>query len=150
MARISRDQMLMEIAHVVSHRGTCPRAQVGAILSHDSRIISSGYVGSRPGEDHCDVAGCIIGTHGGCIRTIHAEDNAIRYSRGVSRGSVGSTLYTTLAPCGDCAQLIVEAGIARVVYHHTYRDPRGLNTLKDAGLIVHQFPQDVSTVDYGN
>lgn len=147
MARISRDHMLMEIAHVVAKRGTCPRAEVGAILCLDSRIISSGYVGSRPGEAHCDVAGCIIGTHGGCTRTIHAEDNAIRYSQGISGGSCGTTLYTTIAPCGNCASLIIEAGITRVVYHHSYRDPRGLRLMVDAGIIVHQFPSDVRTVD---
>lgn len=147
MARISRDHMLMEIAHVISHRGTCERSQVGAVISQNSRIISTGYVGSPSGTPHCSDAGCEIGTHGGCTRTVHAECNAIAFAARLGISTGDSTLYSTLSPCRECAKLIVNAGIERVVYHHEYRDPSGLNLLRVAGVTVDHFPEDVSTVD---
>lgn len=139
----------METAHVISHRGTCPRAQVGVVIARNSRIISTGYVGSPAGQPHCSDpgVGCILGNHGGCIRTVHGESNSIAFAarEGVPTG--GCDLYTTLAPCTECAKLIINAGIRRVVYHHEYRDPSGLNLLASSKVIVHAFPQDVSTVD---
>lgn len=149
MARISRDQMLMETAHVISHRGTCPRAQVGVVISRESRIISTGYVGSPAGQPHCsdpDV-GCEDGTHGGCIRTVHGESNAIAFAAREGVSTRGCDLYTTLAPCRECAKLIINAGIKRVVFHHVYRDPSGLSLLRNSEVIVQQYPMDVSTVD---
>lgn len=145
--RISRDQMLMETAHVISHRSTCERSQVGSVISKDSRIISTGYVGSPAGSDHCYQVGCEIGSHGGCIRTVHAEANAIAFAARSGLGTEGGVLYCTLAPCRECAKLIINAGIVRLVYHHPYRDPSGLVLLANSGVIVHQFPIDVSTVD---
>lgn len=140
--RISRDEMLMEIAHVISHRGTCPRAQVGAVVSRGARIISSGYVGAPAGQAHCsDVGqGCEIGAHGGCVRTVHAESNAIAFAARSGIPTEDSTLYCTISPCGECAKLIVNAGITRVVYHHPYRDPGGLGMLESAGVKVDKFP----------
>lgn len=147
--RISRDHMLMEIAHVISHRGTCPRAQVGVVIAKASRVISTGYVGSPAGQPHCsdENVGCILGNHGGCIRTVHGESNAIAFASRAGLGTESCDLYTTLAPCTECAKLIINAGIRRVVYHHEYRDPSGINLLESSQVIVHHFPEDVSTVD---
>lgn len=145
--RISRDQMLMETAHVISHRGTCPRAQVGVVVARESRIVSTGYVGAPSGQSHCGDDGCEIGTHGGCIRTVHGESNAIAFAAREGLRTEGCDLYTTLAPCRECAKLIINAGIRRVVYHHAYRDTSGIDLLVGSEVIVHRFPQDVSTVD---
>ena len=147
MARISRDHMLMETAHVISHRGTCERSQVGVVISKDSRIISTGYVGSPAGAAHCYEVGCEIGSHGGCVRTVHAEANAIAFSARSGVATQGGVLYCTLSPCRECAKLIINAGIERVVYHHEYRDTSGLDLLRNSKVVVHRFPQDVSTVD---
>jgi dCMP deaminase len=138
----------METAHVISHRGSCERSQVGSIISKDSRIVSTGYVGSPAGSAHCSEVGCEIGNHGGCIRTVHAEANAIAFAARAGVGTEGCVLYTTLAPCRECAKLIVNAGIIRVVYHHSYRDPSGLKLLEDASIQVDNFV-DVSKVDHG-
>lgn len=146
-SRISRDHMLMEIAHVISHRGTCERSQVGAVIAKSSRIISTGYVGSPAGSPHCYDVGCDLSAHGGCSRTVHAEANAIAFAAKTGIGTDDSVLYSTLAPCKECAKLIVNSGISRVVFHHTYRDPSGIELLMVAGLVVDHFPADVSTVD---
>lgn len=138
-ARISRDEMLMETAHVISHRGSCERSQVGVIISRDARIISTGYVGSPSGSPHCFEVGCELGNHGGCIRTVHAEANAIAFAARAGVSTEGCVLYSTLAPCRECAKLIINSGIVRVVYHHSYRDPGGLELLTDSGVKVNSF-----------
>lgn len=135
-SRLSRDQMLMEVARVVAFRGTCTRAFIGAVIAKDGRIISSGYVGAPAGAPHCSDVGCEIGTHNGCIRTVHAESNAIAFAAKFGSSTDGATLYTTLSPCNDCAKLIINSGIKRVVYHNEYRDSRGLRMLEESGVEV--------------
>lgn len=147
-ARISRDQMLMEIAHVISHRGTCERSQVGVVIARDARIIATGYVGSPSGSPHCSEVGCELGNHGGCIRTVHAEANAIAFAARSGIPTESCVLYSTLAPCRECAKLIINSGIRRVVFHHTYRDPGGIELLDSAGIVVESFTS-LPKVDYG-
>jgi dCMP deaminase len=129
--------MLLRMAEISSMRGTCNRKQVGAIIARDTRVISSGYVGSPPGTPHCLDAGCIIGPEGGCIRTQHAEANAIAFAAKKGIATEGSTLYVTLSPCIACAKLIIAAGIIQVVYITKYRDESGLNYLEAGGVRVY-------------
>ena len=136
--RPTRDEALMEVARVISLRGTCERASIGAVIARDGRIISSGYVGAPSGSPHCTDVGCDLGNHGGCIRTVHAESNAIAFAAKFGQSTDGDTLYTTVSPCNDCAKLIINAGIARVAYARDYRDPRGLKMLADAGIPIEQ------------
>lgn len=132
--RITRNQMLMEMANVAAKRGTCDRAFVGAVIALDGRVISTGYVGAPVGRPHCMDIGCDIGADGGCQRTVHAEANAVGFAaqHGVATG--GSTLYTTVAPCLTCSKLIINAGIQRVVYFRAYRDSGGLRLLGDMAV----------------
>lgn len=121
--RISRDQMFMEIAHVVAKRGTCPRAKVGAVLvNRFNNIVSIGYNGSQPGRDHCEDVGCMIHDNH-CIRSAHAERNAI--DRGVDQSFrfLPLTLYVTHMPCAECMEEIKKQvfSIRRVVYDIPYR-----------------------------
>jgi len=127
--RPSAEQLLMETAVVWSKRGTCNRKAVGAVISRDTRIVATGYVGSPPGEPHCLDAGCLIGPSGGCERTQHAEANAIAFAarNGIRIG--GCEMYTTLSPCLPCAKLILAAGIDKLFYLVQYRDNAGLDYL---------------------
>lgn len=134
--RITRDQILMEIANVVAKRGTCLRATVGAVIARDARIISTGYAGAPAGLPECTTVGCDIGNHKGCTRTVHAEINAIAFAARHGIATEGSTLFSVLAPCYDCSKAIINAGIVRVVYGFDYRDVRGLNLLLQANLVV--------------
>jgi dCMP deaminase len=80
--------------------------------------------------------GCEIGKNGGCTRTVHAEANAISFAARSGNSTDGADLFTTHSPCYDCAKLIINAGIVRVVYDVEYRDPRGIDLLREAGIIV--------------
>jgi dCMP deaminase len=118
-------ELYMNVAEAVAKFGTCPRAQVGAIIVKDDKIIGTGYNGSAVGEAHCtdpieNGGGCILEERRGrqhCIRTMHAEVNAIINSRADARGG---TMYCTHQPCYDCSRAIVNAGIAFVYYKKEY------------------------------
>lgn len=120
MTRPSWDEYFMDIARKAATRGTCDRKQVGCLLVHDRRIIATGYNGSISGTAHCDdIDHDMVESH--CVRTIHAEANAVADAarRGVSL--LGSTAYVTALPCWNCFKLLVQAGIKRVVYDEPYR-----------------------------
>lgn len=126
----------MSIAQILAMRGTCRRAKVGAVIVKDNRIISTGYVGSPAGMPHCTDVGCEFGPDGGCIRTAHAEANAVAFAAKNGISVDGATLYCTLSSCYTCAKLIINAGIKHVVYLHDYRDTKGVNLLQAAGVEV--------------
>ncbi|KKN50647.1 hypothetical protein LCGC14_0630740 [marine sediment metagenome] len=115
------DQYFLMLAHVVATRATCDRKHVGAVIvDPDHRIVATGYNGSAAGMEHCDDAGHELKEIDGrmsCVRTLHAESNALDYAGGRAKCC---TLYCTVIPCYDCAKRIVNAGIARVVYAEYY------------------------------
>lgn len=124
--RIGRDQYFMRIARIVAERGTCPRARVGAVIvDQKNRIMSAGYNGSPPGHPHCLDVACsliIVDDKTYCIRTIHAEINAVLTLRSQDDNL---SLYSTHQPCFDCMKVIAGTGrIARVVFQVEYRDPK--------------------------
>lgn len=121
--RPSWDQYFIELARLVATRSTCNRKQVGCVLVRDKRIISTGYAGSPPGAPHCLDVGCDINpATGGCRRTIHAEENALFHV-----DAWGCTAYCTLSPCHACFEMLVDAGVKRIVYLEEYRIPPRLD-----------------------
>lgn len=153
------DDVLMQTALAFQERSTCSRNQVGAVIALTGRIISTGYNGAPAGMAHCDhtYAGAydmirprpleqnllrdLIADKTkikGCQTAIHAEANAIAYAARHGMSLENTTIYTTLSPCFACAQLIVAAGLARVVYLRTYRDRSGVDLLTQADVIVDQ------------
>lgn len=137
MTRLSRDEMLMEIALVVKQRSTCLRRQVGAVLAIDGRVISTGYCGAPAGVAHCNSETC--GPSSPCTRTIHAEANAVAFAARHGVASEGAVLYATASPCIDCAKLIINAGVIRVVYREEYRDTSPIALLESVGIVVDKF-----------
>lgn len=135
--RITRHQMFMEIAGILGKRGTCSRAAVGAVVTKDNRIVSTGYVGSPTGMPHCIDVGCEIGPTGGCERTVHAEANAIAFAAKHGISMDGATMYCTHAPCYTCAKLVINSGVKEFIFHHWYREDRGLILLIRAGVEVY-------------
>ena len=111
----------MNIARQASTRSTCDRKHVGAVIVRDKTILSTGYNGSIRGMPHCDDVGHDM-VSGHCVRTIHAEMNALAQAakRGVAVGD--SSIYTTASPCWDCFRVLVNAGIGRFVYGQPYRE----------------------------
>lgn len=136
MERITRQEMYIKMAHLMSLRGTCVRAQVGCIIVNDGRVVSSGYVGSPPGFDHCIDVGCELGPEGGCISTVHAELNAILYAARKGISLEGGIMYCTHNPCRKCAQAILSVGIKEFYYYNGYRDSSGLKLLGAGGVKI--------------
>jgi len=128
-ARPTWDEYFLEISRTVATRGTCDRGRSGCVIVRDKRILTTGYVGSPPGMSHCDEVGHQMAEfldEGGnrsqhCIRTIHAEQNAIAQASRFGISLAGSTLYCKMEPCYVCARLIISAGIIRVVAEKRYQ-----------------------------
>lgn len=143
MARISWDEYFMDLMETVSKRATCDRGRSGCIIVKENRIISTGYVGSPPGLPHCDDVGHlmkdVIGEDGTirshCVRTIHAEQNAICQAAKYGISLEGSTLYCKMEPCRVCAMLIISAGVKKVVAQKRYHAAEESRVMfRDAGV----------------
>lgn len=135
MPRPTWDDYFIEITLDVSRRATCLRAQVGAIVVKDKRILTTGYNGAPKGLPHCLDEGCeIIGGH--CVRSLHAEQNAILQGALHGVSLEGGTIYTTHQPCHTCAKMIINAGLVRVVYAGHYPDPLAMEYLAMANVQV--------------
>jgi len=137
--RITRDEMFIRMAEIVACRSTCSRAQVGAVLVQHNRAIAIGYAGAPSGMPHCIDVGC--DTHyiekddrEHCFRTVHAEANVIAFSAKEGIKTNGATLYCTHKPCENCAKLLINAGIVKVVYLNDYGSHDGLSLLQAAGV----------------
>jgi dCMP deaminase len=130
--RPSWDEYFIGLADYVGSRGTCDRGRSGAVLVKDKRILATGYVGSPIGVDHCDEVGHEMHTLTGddgivsrhCLRTAHAELNAIANAARFGVSIDGSTLYCKMVPCYTCAKTIINAGIKRVVAFRDYHATR--------------------------
>ena len=135
--RVSWKAYFMNIAKEVATRSTCDRKHVGAVIVRDKTILSTGYNGSIKGLKHCDDIGHEM-VDGHCVRTTHAEANAILKVAASTQSTTGATLYVTLSPCTECSKLIFQSGIKRVVYITEYKDRSGLDFLIEAGVKVDQ------------
>lgn len=127
MDRISWDSYFIEFARTAAKRSTCLRvpAGVGAVIVRDHNVVATGYAGSIKGQGHCTEGGCLIDEKtGGCVRTVHAEINAILQAAKHGASIDGASIYTTMSPCWDCFKAIANGGIKRVVYTVEYRDVR--------------------------
>ena len=132
----------MDIAKLVSTRATCPRRSVGALIVKDRRIVCTGYNGSPKGLPHCPVegptadwpTGCMRAGH--CIRSLHAEQNALLQAANIGVSCDGGTMYVTCQPCNSCAKMIINAGIVRVIYEGDYPDEFSKELFRDAKIDV--------------
>ena len=131
--RISWKNYFMNIAREVATRSTCSRKHVGAVIVRDKTILSTGYNGSIKGLPHCDDAGCDM-VDGHCVRTSHAEANAIVQAAKNGVGIDQSKIYVTASPCYDCFKLIANAGINTIYYEEFYRDQRIIDRSKEVGI----------------
>ena len=133
----------MQLTEIIGSRGSCDRGRSGCIITLDNRIMSTGYVGSPIGLAHCDEIGHEMHTvtHADgsttrhCIRTTHAEQNAICEAARMGISINGSTLYCKMTPCYTCAKMIINTGIKRVVCAQDYHaSTRSKEIFKDAGI----------------
>ena len=156
--RPSWDEYFLALLEPLSRRATCDRGRAATVIaSPHYTILATGYVGSPPGQPHCDDAGHMMKTvthedgaqsqH--CVRTIHAELNAILQAAQDGVTLKGSTLYCKMTPCYNCAMAIVRSGIARLVAQKRYHaDTMSMKLFQDAGVEV--LTIDTSLVQYKN
>lgn len=137
----------MDVALLYKRRSTCLRRQVGAVLSREGRIISTGYGGAPGGVPHCTPETCLPDKP--CIRTIHAEANVVAFAARYGVTTESTTLYCTASPCIECAKLIINAGVVRVVYDEEYRDTGPIVLLESVGIRCEKFGAGSSGYTYG-
>jgi dCMP deaminase len=143
------ETIFMDLAANLAKKSHCVKAQVGAVLTKDTRIISIGYNGPPAGTHNCDLEwpteGCPRDSKGSCSLALHAEQNAILYAIKNNSSVEGATLYITLSPCIACARVIYTVGIKKVFYLNSYAQYKGLAIdegvafLEKFGVEVHHY-----------
>lgn len=135
--RESWDEYFMRVARAVSTRSTCDRNHVGAVLVVNKTIVATGYNGSIKGLPHCDDEGHLMeDSH--CVRTVHAELNALAQAAMNGNATKGATLYVTSSPCWPCFKVLANAGVKKMVFGNFYRDERIFQAAEDAGITLGQ------------
>ncbi len=150
-ARPSWDQYFIDLIETVARRATCDRGRSGCVVAKDNRIIATGYVGSPSGLPHCDDVGHLMKqvmdddgkARSHCVRTIHAEQNAICKAARHGVRLEGSTLYCTMEPCRVCAMLIISVGIVRVVARRRYHAAAETREMFAAAAVTLEVMEDV-------
>ena len=136
--RIPWDQYFMSQSLLLSTRSTCSRLAVGATMVRDRRVISGGYNGSVSGDVHCIDVGCYV-VDGHCIRTVHAEVNAIIQCAKFGVPTEGADIYVSHFPCLQCTKTIIQSGISNLYYLHEYRNSEyAKELLEHAGIKIIQ------------
>jgi dCMP deaminase len=138
VSRISWNQYFMSQSHLLALRSTCTRLAVGATIVRDKRIIAGGYNGSIAGGVHCSDEGCyVIDNH--CVRTIHAEMNALLQCAKFGVPTDGAEIYVTHFPCLQCCKALIQSGIKTVYYAVDYKNhPYAVELFKQANVkVVH-------------
>lgn len=145
--RPSWDEYFLKVAMLVSERATCPRMHCGCVLVRDKQILSTGYNGSIPGDAHCEDDGCmIVDNH--CVRTIHAEMNAILQCSSHGISTQGATAYITNMPCTNCSKALITAGIKEVVVFSDYHDTLAEKFFRIAKIKIKRLGQPLKEIDY--
>lgn len=141
------DTYFLKLAMLVSERATCPRMHCGCVLVRDKRILSTGYNGSIPGDVHCEDEGCmIVDNH--CVRTIHAEMNAILQCSIHGVSTSGATAYVTNMPCTNCAKALIAAGIVEIVIFSDYHDTKAEEFFSIANVSIRRLEMPKTTINY--
>ncbi len=145
--RPSWDEYFLKLAMLASERATCPRMHCGCVLVRDRYVLSTGYNGSLPGQPHCDEVGCLV-VNGHCVRTNHAEINAICQATRHGVTLTGATAYVTNMPCTTCAKALIAAGIVRVVVFSDYHDTLAEEFFRDCGVELERLPKPEPFIHY--
>jgi dCMP deaminase len=150
MDRISWNQYFMAQSHLLALRSTCTRLSVGATIVREKRIIAGGYNGSIAGGIHCVDDGCYV-IEGHCVRTIHAEVNALLQCAKFGVPTEGAELYVTHFPCLHCCKSIIQSGIKTVYYAENYKNhPYAIELFESARVKVIQVELEEMMIETKN
>ncbi len=145
--RPSWDQYFLKLAMLASERATCPRMHCGCVIVRNKNVLATGYNGSLPGLPHCDDVGCLV-VDNHCIRTNHAEMNAITQAARNGVSIEGATAYVTNMPCTTCAKALIGAGIRRVVVFSDYHSTHAEAFFKEADVRLDRQDMPDKTINY--
>lgn len=145
--RPSWDEYFLKLAMLASERATCPRMHCGCVLVRDKFVLATGYNGSLPGTPHCYEAGCMV-VNDHCVRTNHAEVNAVCQASQHGVSLAKATAYVTNMPCTNCAKLLVAAGIVRVVVFSGFHDTLAEVFFEQAGVKLERLPMPSRLINY--
>lgn len=146
----------MEVAASISKRATCDRGRSGCVIARDNQLLVTGYVGAPAGLPHCDEVGHqmrkVLHEDGSlsqhCVRTVHAEQNAICQAAKRGVAIAGATLYCRMTPCRTCAMMIINCGIVRVVAERRYHDgAESEEMFRAAGVILEYVHDELEKYD---
>lgn len=141
------DEYFLKLAMLASERATCPRMHCGCVLAKNKNVIASGYNGSIPGDDHCEDVGCLIVDHH-CVRTVHAEMNALIQAAKRGHAVEGATAYVTNMPCTTCAKALITAGIKRVVVFSDFHDTLAVEFFHKAKVTIDKHAMPSTEISY--
>ena len=145
--RPSWDEYFLKLAMLASERATCPRMHCGCVLVRDHNVLATGYNGSLPNSPHCYEAGCLVENHH-CVRTNHAEINAICQASKNGISLKGATAYITNMSCTACSKALVGAGIQRVVVFTDFHDTLAERFFAEAGVKLDRLPMPERIIHY--
>lgn len=145
--RPSWDEYFLKLAMLASERATCPRMHCGCVLVKDRFVLSTGYNGSLPGQPHCEDVGCLI-VDNHCVRTNHAEINALVQAARHGVNTVGATAYITNMSCTTCAKALIAAGIKRVVVFSDFHDTLATQFYNQSGVEIVKMDMPGKEIQY--
>jgi len=141
------DEYFLKLAMLASERATCPRMHVGCVLVKEKFVLATGYNGSLPGKPHCEDVGCLI-VDNHCVRTNHAEINALVQATTHGVNVKDATAYITNMSCTSCAKALIAAGIKRVVVFSDYHDTLATQFYNDAGVEIVKLQMPDKEINY--
>ncbi len=141
------DEYFLKLAMLASERATCPRMHCGCVLVKNRDVVATGYNGSIPGDEHCEDVGCLV-VENHCVRTVHAEMNALIQAAKRGHGVEGATAYVTNMPCTTCAKSLITAGIKRVVVFSNYHDTLATEFFAKADVTIDKQTMPSTDISY--
>lgn len=141
------DEYFLKLAMLASERATCPRMHCGCVLVKNRDVVATGYNGSIPGDEHCEDVGCLV-VENHCVRTVHAEMNALIQAAKRGHGVEGATAYVTNMPCTTCAKSLITAGIKRVVVFSNYHDTLATEFFAKASVMIDKHAMPSTDISY--
>ena len=141
------DEYFLKLAMLASERSTCLRMHCGCILVKDRFVLATGYNGSLPHQPHCDEVGCLI-VDNHCVRTNHAEINALVQAAVHGVSIKGATAYITNMSCTTCSKALIAAGIKRVVVFSDYHDTLAIKFYNESGVKITKLEMPNKEIKY--
>jgi dCMP deaminase len=141
------DEYFLKLAMLASERATCPRMHCGCVLVKNKDVVATGYNGSIPGDVHCEDGGCLV-VDNHCVRTVHAEMNALIQAAKRGHSIEGATAYVTNMPCTTCAKSLITAGIKRVVIFSEFHDTLATDFFAKANVTIDKHAMPSTEIAY--